>query len=114
VTPDGTIRTLAGNGTAGFGGDRGPAAAAARNNPPRVAVDAGGNVFIGDTNNNRIRVVATAAPKHPADTIGMYDNTGFNPNGTAWYLRSANSGGYPDAGAGFVFGGVHWKGVVGD
>jgi hypothetical protein len=31
----------------------------------------------------------------------------------AWYLRASNGPGHPDAGA-FVYGGVHWQGVVGD
>jgi hypothetical protein len=43
----------------------------------------------------------------------MFDNTGFNPFGVAWYLRSSNGPGFPDAGA-FVYGGVGWHGIAGD
>jgi hypothetical protein len=54
----------------------------------------------------------TNAPQ--PDGVGMFDNTGFNPFGIAWYLRSSTGAGFPDAGAGFVYGGVRWAGVVGD
>jgi sugar lactone lactonase YvrE len=53
------ITTVAGNGTAGFSGDGGPATAAALNNPEGVAVDAQGNIYIADTANRRIRRVNT-------------------------------------------------------
>ena len=53
----GIVTTLAGNGTAGFSGDGGPATSAGLNFPRRVAVDASGNLFISDTNNGRIRRV---------------------------------------------------------
>jgi uncharacterized protein (TIGR03437 family) len=62
VTTDGVINTLAGTGTASFSGDGGAATAAALNNPMGVAVDAGGNVYIADTNNNRVRVVLANPP----------------------------------------------------
>jgi sugar lactone lactonase YvrE len=51
------ITTVAGNGTAGFRGDDGPAASAELNYPAAVAVDGGGNLFIADTRNQRIRKV---------------------------------------------------------
>jgi DNA-binding SARP family transcriptional activator/sugar lactone lactonase YvrE len=57
VTPEGTISTVAGSGTAGFSGDGGPAIAAQLNTPRAVAVDRFGNLYICDTKNNRVRKV---------------------------------------------------------
>jgi uncharacterized protein (TIGR03437 family) len=58
VAVDGTISTVAGNGTWGYSGDGGPATQAALFYPKSVAVDAAGNLYIADTFNSRIRVVA--------------------------------------------------------
>jgi hypothetical protein len=75
VTPDGIIHTLAGNGTAGFGGDGGQAKNALLNTPLDVAVDSAGNVFIADSYNNRIRMVA---PSGIITTVaGSGPSTGF-------------------------------------
>ncbi len=52
----GHIYTIAGNGTAGFAGDSGPATAAELHFPSGVAADAG-NVVIVDSLNSRIRMV---------------------------------------------------------
>ena len=52
----GHIYTIAGNGTAGFAGDGGPATTAEIHFPQGVAADAG-NVVIFDNENNRIRIV---------------------------------------------------------
>src|SRR5213593_2815483 len=60
VTPDGVINTVAGNGTAGFSGDGGPATSAQLNYPVAVSVDGAGNLFIADRHNNRIRMVNAA------------------------------------------------------
>jgi sugar lactone lactonase YvrE len=57
VGSDGIIRTFAGNGTAAFGGDDGPAASAMLNTPLRMALAGDGSVFIADFNNHRIRRV---------------------------------------------------------
>jgi uncharacterized protein YheU (UPF0270 family) len=54
----GDIYTVAGTGDAGYSGDGGPATAAELDNPDGVAVDRAGNPVIGDTYNNRVRVVA--------------------------------------------------------
>ncbi len=55
---NGVITTLAGNGTPGFSGDNGPAAAAQLHGPSGVAVDATGNVYIADDFNARVRMVS--------------------------------------------------------
>jgi hypothetical protein len=55
------IYTVAGDGTAGFGGDGGPATAAELNSPEAVTADAHGNMVIADTGNNRIRVAAATS-----------------------------------------------------
>ncbi|WP_052414005.1 hypothetical protein [Streptomyces glaucescens] len=59
VTTDGRIRTVAGTGTAGFGGDQGPAHSAQSDGPREVAVDRAGNLYIADSENHRIRKVTT-------------------------------------------------------
>ncbi|NCX95863.1 MAG: hypothetical protein EBX41_05540, partial [Chitinophagia bacterium] len=46
-------------GTAGYGGDGGPATMALMERPTGIAVDGAGNVYIADSKNNCIRMVAT-------------------------------------------------------
>ncbi len=58
VGANGTITTVAGNGTFGFSGDSGPATSATLNGPRGVAVDDAGNLFIADYDNHRIRKVS--------------------------------------------------------
>ena len=60
-TVTGIINTIAGNGTAGSGGDSGPATTAYIDRPFGVAFDASGNLYIADTDSNSIRVVRSAA-----------------------------------------------------
>ena len=52
------IGTFAGNNNFGFSGEGVPATQAALQGPTRVALDAGGNLYIADTTNNRVRKVA--------------------------------------------------------
>ncbi len=59
VTTDGNINTIAGNGLMGLAGDGGPALAAAFSRPQGLALDAAGNLYIADTDNNRIRKITT-------------------------------------------------------
>ncbi|HTR34799.1 MAG TPA: IPT/TIG domain-containing protein [Bryobacteraceae bacterium] len=58
VTPDGNITTVAGNGAGSYSGDGGQAASAGMYIPKSVAVDSAGNLFITDTGDHRIRMVA--------------------------------------------------------
>ena len=60
VGADGKISTAAGTGTAGFGGDDGPAASAQLNHPYGLAVDCVDALYIADHVNNRVRKIASA------------------------------------------------------
>ena len=62
VHASGVISTVAGNGAASYSGDGGSPLAASLKNPAGVAVDASGNLYIADTDNNRIRAI----PARPA------------------------------------------------
>ena len=53
------ISTVAGNGTIGFSGDGGPATSAQISTVSALAVDGGGNLYISDTGNARVRIVTT-------------------------------------------------------
>src|SRR5262249_42424442 len=80
VALDGTINTIAGNGTPGFGGDDGPATSASIR-PTSVAVDGKGNLYIGDGFNYRIRKVDANGK---ISTIAGTGNQGFSgDNGPA-------------------------------
>jgi uncharacterized protein (TIGR03437 family) len=67
VLPNGTITTVAGNGSYGFSGDGGPATSAQLFYPAGVA-DGAGNLFIADSWNDRVRVVSADG------TISTYVN----------------------------------------
>ncbi len=60
VNTSGIIKTFAGTGSPGFSVDGSAATNAQLNNPAGVTVDAAGNVYIGDTFNDRIRKVTTS------------------------------------------------------
>ena len=59
VATNGIITTIAGNGTAAYTGDGGPATNATLDYPSGVAADASGTVFIADLDNQCIRKVDT-------------------------------------------------------
>jgi hypothetical protein len=60
----GVITTVAGTGSADYGGDGGPAARALLNEPGGVALDSAGNLYIADTGNSRVRRVIGAGSAH--------------------------------------------------
>ena len=79
VTPDGTLATLAGTGTAAEGAANGSSGSVALNTPMGVAMDPAGNVLVADTYNHRILLVT------PARTIRTVAGTGIggvSPEGT--------------------------------
>ncbi|MFP5041072.1 T9SS type A sorting domain-containing protein [Parasediminibacterium sp. JCM 36343] len=60
ISTSGVITTVAGNGKAAFSGDNGPAIAASLGSPYGVCIDSFGNLYIADTENNRVRKVSVA------------------------------------------------------
>ncbi len=69
--PPGSIISIAGNGTQGFSGDGGAAANSVLNSPQGVAIDASGNIYFADSNNNRIRRI-----DHASGNISTVAGTG--------------------------------------
>jgi len=107
VTTDGTIVTVAGSGDPGYAGDGGPALSARLNYPFRAAVDSGGNIFIADTSNNRIRrvdkdgIIETVAGSGkagfkgdggPAAVAELNDpsSVAIDPDGDLWIADTLN------------------------
>jgi sugar lactone lactonase YvrE len=60
IDANGQISTVAGTGSAGFAGDGGPAVSAALWFPSDVCLDGSGNLYIVDSENQRVRKVAAA------------------------------------------------------
>jgi streptogramin lyase len=100
----GVIATIAGNGTAGYTGDGGPALQAALNEPYGVVVDRVGNVYTADRKNACVRRIdavsgiittfaGTGAPGYsgdggPAARAGLAEPNGlaFDPAGRRLYI----------------------------
>ena len=81
ISPDGIIDTYAGTGKAGYNEPKGvsdgiTATDATLNAPTGVAVDARGNLFIADTDNDRIREVRT-----DGNITTIAGNVGFSGDG---------------------------------
>jgi uncharacterized protein (TIGR03437 family) len=71
ITPAGVTSIVAGNGHDGYSGDGGSASSAMISEPTGVGVDASGNVYFTDFNNNRIRKVA-----FPSGTVSTIAGSG--------------------------------------
>lgn len=75
----GTITTIAGTGVAGFAGDGGAAASAQLSTPSALALDSGGNLYIADTDNHRIRKISGTT----ITTVAGNGEQGFSGDGAA-------------------------------
>jgi sugar lactone lactonase YvrE len=78
VNTSGVISTIAGNGLPGFSGDGGPATAAELFGLLGVAVDGAGNIYIGDTMNERVRKIDTSGV---ITTVAGSGATGYSGDG---------------------------------
>jgi sugar lactone lactonase YvrE len=77
--PDGSSSVIAGvQGQCGFNSDGIPATQAQLNYPYGVALDSKGNLYIGDSSNNRVRMVDTSGIIH---TIAGNGTCGFSGDG---------------------------------
>ena len=79
VTTSGTISTVAGNGTAGYLGDGNAATGAELNLDAGLAVDALGNIYISDSNNHVVRMVAASTGK--IATVAGNHTAGYSGDG---------------------------------
>ncbi len=95
ITPGGVVTTFAGNGT--IGGTDGSATAASFNYPQGIAIDAAGNIYVSDSDNNKVRKITPAGLVSTiagSGAIGAGDGQGgaatfYNPYGLA-----VNPGGF--------------------
>jgi sugar lactone lactonase YvrE len=95
---NGVITTVAGNGTAGFSGDNGPATSAQLNGPSAVAVDSAGSLYIADY--NRVRKVSDGV----ITTVAGNGTAGFSgDNGSATSAQLYRPGGVAVDSAGNLY-----------
>lgn len=81
VFATGIITTIAGNNTAGSGGDGGPAVSAQFNCPARATFDGGNYIYVADQNNNKIRQIDVTSGI--ITTVVANGGTGFSGDGGA-------------------------------
>ena len=100
VDTAGNISVFAGTGVAGYSGDSGPAALATLRNPDGLAIDAAGNLYIADTNNQAIRKIDASGT---ITTIagGAFGNTG--DGGPATLAKLAQPGSVAVDGSGNIY-----------
>lgn len=96
---NGTIRTIAGDGEELYAGDGGAATSAALDSPTGVAVDRGGNVYIADRLNQRVREVSGGN----ISTLAGSSTEGFSGDGTASGAMLAKPSGVSVDAAGNVY-----------
>jgi hypothetical protein len=96
-----TINTVAGNGSQDFSGDGGLATAAGLDSPNGVTVDAAFNLYIGDTHNQRVRMVTYATGK--ISTVAGTGVKGFNGDGSATTAELARPRGVAVDASGTVY-----------
>lgn len=98
ISPSGTITTLAGSGSDVYNGDGIPATQASLKWPHDVFADDVGNIFIADSNHNRVREVTTDGIIHTVAGTGTGGYSGDGGPATSAQLKNPKSvflfGGY--------------------
>jgi len=84
----GKISTVAGSGSGGFSGDSSAATAAKFYRPDGVALDAGGNIYVADWGNNRVRIINNAGI---INTYAGSGTAGFSGDGSSSALAELNA-----------------------
>jgi uncharacterized protein (TIGR03437 family) len=82
ISPDGTIRTIAGSGVSGFAGDGQTGDFASFQNPVALVIDNAGSIYVADSGNNRIRKLtlrAVPTPKPSAITRHQSKSSQLSP-----------------------------------
>ena len=88
ISVAGIISTICGTGTPGFLGDNGPADLAQLDKPEQLCVDSSGFIYIADTGNNAIRLLASGRLTTIAGTLGQSGSTGDTALATAALLAA--------------------------
>lgn len=83
IDAKGTISTVAGTGVEGSEGDGGPATEAQLNRPSVIALDAEGNIFVGEYGGYRVRKIDTAGTITTIAGIGTKGGAGDGGPATA-------------------------------
>jgi len=86
ITAAGVVTTLAGSGTAG--NTNGTGVAASFNGPRGVAVDAAGNVYVADANNNLVRQITAAGVVTTLAGTGAAGNVSGPANASSFFYPS--------------------------
>ena len=106
LDPQGTVTTVAGNGSAGYSGEGASATGASLFGPSAVTADSSGNIFIADSNNAMVRKVTAfgptfVVPSVEPTSIGSYDvvisTTGLTATSQSASVSISGSGSSPIA-----------------
>jgi uncharacterized protein (TIGR03437 family) len=91
ITSAGVISTVAGSGTWGASGDGGAANKATLAAPMSLAIDSGGNIYIGDVGNNTIRKVTTDGNIRTVVSGVTPQSLAVDPAGNLYFVDGLNS-----------------------